>query len=156
MRFNKNHAIGFHMAALLKPFLLITVLLTLLGCGQEKEQAMRWHNAFDIERELYLLGQEEDPRVIYRRLQSIKQQASLQISQLREQGKRDVMFNDWLEALRISLSLAPIHSNDIAQCSVWQNAMEKAWGVPVREFNERAKLVWRVMVATCNGHIRSL
>ena len=156
MRFHKNHVMDYHMMAILKPLFLIIILLILLGCGQEKEQTMRWHNAFDIERELYLLGQEEDPRVIYRRLQSIKQQASLQISQLREQGKRDVVFNDWLEALRISLSLAPVHTNDIAQCSVWQDAMVNAWGVPVREFNERAKLVWRVMVATCNGHIRSL
>jgi len=39
---------------------------------------------------------------------------------------------------------------------VWQKAMEASWGVELVQFNERAKLVWRVMLATCNARVRSL
>ena len=140
-----------------KSSLIVCLLCTVTwGCTEASSVAVKWHNAYDIERELHLLGQEEDPRKIYKRLRSIKQQASLQLSQLRETGPQDTVFRDWLESLQISLSLAPLHSNKIETCNVWQKAMEASWGVELVQFNERAKLVWRVMLATCNARVRSL
>lgn len=136
--------------------LLCFVCMTMWGCTKDEPKSIQWNNAYDIERELHLLGQQDDPREIYKRLQGIKQQASLQLSQLRKTGQHDPLFTEWLESLRISLSLAPLYSNTIETCDVWQNAMEDAWGVQIIEFNERAKLVWRVMVATCNARVRSL
>jgi hypothetical protein len=140
-----------------KNFLLLGMLcVAILGCSEEVPQTIQWHNAYDIERELHLLGQQDDPREIYKRLQSIKQQASLQLSQMRESGHHDPLFREWLESLRISLSLAPLYGDTIETCNVWQHAMEEAWGVETVQFNERAKLVWRVMVATCNARVRSV
>ena len=136
--------------------LLSLVSAAMWGCSKESQQTIHWHNAYDIERELHLLGQQEDPREIYRRLQGMKQQASLQLSQLRQTGRHDPLFIEWLESLRISLSLAPLYGNTIETCNVWQNAMEEAWGARISNFNERAKLVWRVMVATCNARVRSV
>jgi hypothetical protein len=136
--------------------LLSLMSAAMWGCSKESQQTIHWHNAYDIERELHLLGQQEDPREIYKRLQGIKQQASLQLSQMRETGNQDPLFREWLESLRISLSLAPLYGDTIETCSVWQGAMEEAWGVRIVQFNERAKLVWRVMVATCNARVRSV
>ena len=136
--------------------MLGVICLALCGCVKEAPKSIQWNNAYDVERELYLLGQQEDPREIYRRLQSMKQQASLQLSQLRQTGRHDPLFIEWLESLRISLSLAPLYGNSIETCNVWQNAMEEAWGARISNFNERAKLVWRVMVATCNARVRSV
>lgn len=135
---------------------LVAVCIVMWGCAKDSPRVIQWNNAYDIERELHLLGQQEDPREIYRRLQSMKQQASLQLSQLRQTGRHDPLFIEWLESLRISLSLAPLYGNSIETCNVWQSAMEEAWGVKITNFNERAKLVWRVMVATCNARVRSL
>lgn len=140
-----------------KNFLLLGMLcVAILGCSEEVPKTIQWHNAYDIERELHLLGQQDDPREIYKRLQGIKQQASLQLSQMRESGHHDPLFREWLESLRISLSLAPLYGDTIETCNVWQHAMEEAWGVETVQFNERAKLVWRVMVATCNARVRSV
>mgnify|MGYP000002891965 FL=1 len=136
--------------------LLSLMSAAMWGCSKEPQQTIHWHNAYDIERELHLLGQQEDPREIYKRLQGIKQQASLQLSQMREAGNQDPLFREWLESLRISLSLAPLYGDTIETCSVWQGAMEDAWGVGIVQFNERAKLVWRVMVATCNARVLSV
>ena len=136
--------------------LITTVGLSVAGCSKSAERVAVWQNAYDVERELYLLGQQDDPREIYRRLQGIKQQASMQLSQLRERGRRDPLLVEWLESLTISLSMAPLYSDKIATCDIWKAAMEKAWGVSVSQFNEPAKLVWRVMVATCNARVRSL
>ena len=136
--------------------MLGVICLAMCGCAKDASQSIQWNNAYDVERELHLLGQQEDPREIYRRLQSMKQQASLQLSQLRQTGRHDPLFIEWLESLRISLSLAPLYGNSIETCNVWQNAMEEAWGARISNFNERAKLVWRVMVATCNARVRSV
>tara|TARA_B100000586_G_scaffold122781_1_gene88628 strand:- start:1086 stop:1400 length:315 start_codon:yes stop_codon:yes gene_type:complete len=57
--------------------LLSLMSAAMWGCSKEPQQTIHWHNAYDIERELHLLGQQEDPREIYKRLQGIKQQASL-------------------------------------------------------------------------------
>lgn len=136
--------------------MLGVICLAMCGCAKDAPKSIQWNNAYDIERELHLLGQQEDPREIYRRLQGMKQQASLQLSQLRQTGRHDPLFIEWLESLRISLSLAPLYGNSIETCNVWQNAMEEAWGARISNFNERAKLVWRVMVATCNARVRSV
>ncbi|WP_334021282.1 hypothetical protein [Alteromonas sp. S015] len=140
-----------------KRIMLLTLMSAAIwGCSKEPPQTIHWHNAYDIERELHILGQQEDPREIYKRLQGIKQQASLQLSQMREAGIQDSLFREWLESLRISLSLAPLYGDTIETCDVWQHAMEEAWEVGIVQLNERAKLVWRVMVATCNARVRSV
>ncbi|MFZ8201481.1 hypothetical protein [Alteromonas portus] len=145
-----------HSCTYTRYLVLVAVCIVMWGCAKDSPRVIQWNNAYDIERELHLLGQQEDPREIYRRLQSMKQQASLQLSQLRQTGRHDPLFIEWLESLRISLSLAPLYGNSIETCNVWQSAMEEAWGVKITNFNERAKLVWRVMVATCNARVRSL
>lgn len=145
-----------HLGKYISVVLLCLVCMTMWGCTKDAPKSIQWNNAYDIERELHILGQQDDPREIYQRLQGMKQQASLQLLQLRKTGRHDPLFTKWLESIRISLSLAPLYSNTIETCDVWQNAMEEAWGVQIFEFNERAKLVWRVMVATCNARVRSL
>ena len=145
-----------HLGKYISVVLLCLVCMTMWGCTKYEPKSIQWNNAYDIERELHILGQQDDPREIYKRLQGMKQQASLQLLQLRKTGRHDPLFTKWLESIRISLSLAPLYSNTIETCDVWQNAMEEAWGVQIFEFNERAKLVWRVMVATCNARVRSV
>ena len=40
--------------------LLSLMSAAMWGCSKEPQQTIHWHNAYDIERELHLLGQQED------------------------------------------------------------------------------------------------
>ena len=130
----------------------VTLLgIAMLFCSACTEEQTTWHNAYDIENELHLLTQEIDRQVIFARLQEIHQTLPLYIQREQQIASLEGEMAKWLVTLNTSLRNAPLHHATIENCESWRHAMEVSWQQELSLLNERAKEVWRVMLATCKA-----